>query len=161
MERSAAIAVAVAVLLAGGEAAACTVDTSWSPEDDQKERQFEIAQWDRSQRVSLARLERRTHFLGGGFRLTYRIVTPLKGDNHPRTITKTIWMSRAERECGYFPPSTNEHLILYSSPTSGYKKYLPWMRWTYTWYQHPEFVTDRRVAISLRSAANRLKSSSQ
>ena len=162
MKRGTLIVVAVAALFAAGEAAACSVFDYWTEEQLQEERQYERTQWDRSQWVSLAKVEKRSVYFGRIFRTNYRTIVPLKGDSHPEVFTKTIWMSLFDHECGFgYPPGANTHVILYSSPKSGLQKYLPWLRPTYTWYQYPEYVTDRRVAVSLRSAANRLKSSNK
>ncbi len=161
MKRGAAIAVAVAALFATGEAVACTVDVEiWTPEALQEERQFQQALWDRSQWVSLAKVDKQSWYFGRVFSIRYRTIVPLKGENHPRFFSKTIWLSDWDRECGFFPPELNTPVIMYSNPKRGFQKYLPWVSPTYTRYG-TQYVTDRRVAVSLRSAANRLKSSNK
>ncbi|GAA0377990.1 hypothetical protein GCM10009093_01370 [Brevundimonas terrae] len=162
MKHGAAIALAVTALFAAGEVAACTVDVELFglPETLQKERQLQQALWDRSQWVSLAKVDKQSWYFGRVFRIRYRTIVPLKGENHPKFFSKTIWLSDWDRECGFFPPELNTHVIMYSNPKSGFQKYLPWVRPAYTWYG-TEYVTDRRVATSLRSAANRLKSSNK
>lgn len=161
MRRGAAIAVAVAALFAAAEAVACTVDVElWSPETLQKERQLQQALWDRSQWVSLAKVDKKSWYFGRAFSIRYRTIVPLKGTNQPRLFSKTVWLSDWDKECGFFPPEVNTRVIMYSNPKSGFRKYLPWVRPAYIRYDVKD-VTDPRVATSLRSAANRLKSSNK